>query len=39
MKNLQEVRDLLTEKLAGKTLQYRIVAGRWVDIPTKGEFK
>ena len=32
MKNLQEVRDLLTEALAGKTLQYRVVDG-WEDIP------
>ena len=31
MKNLQEVRDLLTEKLAGKTLQYRVADG-WDDI-------
>ena len=31
MKNLQEVRDLLTEKLDGKTLQYRVADG-WDDI-------
>ena len=28
MEKLQEVRDRLTEKLAGKALQYRIVAVR-----------
>ena len=31
MKNLQEVRDLLTEKLDGKTLQYRVADG-WEDM-------
>ena len=31
MKNLQDVCDLLTENLAGKTLQYRNLSG-WDDI-------